>query len=177
MTFQHWAGVTAYTAPCGFARCCVFGKQSPELFRCGHTDCSVWQSLFRSYGRFIAEFLNAKLPVRLGLLDHPTGVGLRYGFVKLSIATVFLEAERFGLSPIAGSVRDQRSTQMGDLPPTLNALRFPRPVNADAPVFPLRHAASTTAPSFPSDMLPEGSRGQTGSQERPLGDLHEVQEY
>ena len=42
-----------------------------------------WQSLSRSYGRFIAEFLNASFPVRLGLLDHPTGVGLRYGFRKL----------------------------------------------------------------------------------------------
>jgi hypothetical protein len=37
------------------------------------------ESLSRSYGRFIAEFLNASFPVHLGLLDHPTGVGLRYG--------------------------------------------------------------------------------------------------
>ena len=42
-----------------------------------------WRSLSRSYGCFIAEFLNASFPVRLGLLDHPTGVGLRYGFRKL----------------------------------------------------------------------------------------------
>ena len=47
-------------------------------------DCSIWQSLSRSYGRFIAEFLNASSLVRLGLLDHPTGVGLRYGLEELS---------------------------------------------------------------------------------------------
>lgn len=41
------------------------------------------ESLSRSYGRFIAEFLNASFPVHLGLLDHPTGVGLRYGLWKL----------------------------------------------------------------------------------------------
>ena len=41
------------------------------------------QSLSRSYGRFIAEFLNASFPVHLGLLDHPTGVGLRYGLREL----------------------------------------------------------------------------------------------
>ena len=41
------------------------------------------QPLSRSYGRYFAEFLDAILPVRLGLLDHPTGVGLRYGFIEL----------------------------------------------------------------------------------------------
>ena len=28
LTFRHWAGVTPYTAPYGFAGSCVFGKQS-----------------------------------------------------------------------------------------------------------------------------------------------------
>ena len=42
------------------------------------------ESLSRSYGRFIAEFLNASFPVHLGLLDHPTSVGLRYGLIGLS---------------------------------------------------------------------------------------------
>jgi len=51
------------------------------------------QSLSRSYGRYFAEFLNASSLVHLGLLDHPTGVGLRYGFVKLSEAMLFLEAQ------------------------------------------------------------------------------------
>jgi hypothetical protein len=34
VTFQHWAGVTAYTAPYGFARCCVFSKQSLPSILC-----------------------------------------------------------------------------------------------------------------------------------------------
>src|SRR5713226_6145575 len=33
-TVQHWAGVSPYTAPCGFAETCVFGKQSLEPIRC-----------------------------------------------------------------------------------------------------------------------------------------------
>ena len=37
------------------------------------------QSLFRSYGRFFAEFLSDGSLVGLGLLDPSTGVGLRYG--------------------------------------------------------------------------------------------------
>ena len=37
------------------------------------------QSLFRSYGRFFAEFLSEGSHVGLGLLDPSTGVGLRYG--------------------------------------------------------------------------------------------------
>ena len=37
------------------------------------------QSLFRSYGRFFAEFLNEGSLVGLSLLDSSTGVGLRYG--------------------------------------------------------------------------------------------------
>ena len=34
----------------------------------------------RTYGRFFAEFLGDLSPVRLGLLDLITCVGLRYGF-------------------------------------------------------------------------------------------------
>lgn len=37
------------------------------------------QSLFRSYGRFFAEFLSEGSLVGLGLLDPSTCVGLRYG--------------------------------------------------------------------------------------------------
>ncbi len=35
VTFWHWAGVSPYTSPYGFAETCVFVKQSPEVFRCG----------------------------------------------------------------------------------------------------------------------------------------------
>ena len=40
------------------------------------------QSLFRSYGRFFAEFLSEGSLVGLSLLDSSTGVGLRYGRQK-----------------------------------------------------------------------------------------------
>ena len=35
LTFQHRAGVSPYTSPCGLAETCVFGKQSLGLFLCG----------------------------------------------------------------------------------------------------------------------------------------------
>jgi hypothetical protein len=35
VTFWHWAGITPYTSSYEFAESCVFGKQSPEFFRCG----------------------------------------------------------------------------------------------------------------------------------------------
>ena len=38
LTFQHRAGVSPYTSPCGFAMTCVFAKQSPGPFLC---DSSV----------------------------------------------------------------------------------------------------------------------------------------
>ena len=45
-----------------------------------HTQCdALGQTLFRSYGRFFAEFLEDLSLVRLGLLDLTTCVGLRYG--------------------------------------------------------------------------------------------------
>lgn len=41
------------------------------------------QSLFRSYGRYFAEFLNEGSLVGLSLLDSSTGVGLQYGWQML----------------------------------------------------------------------------------------------
>ena len=110
------------------------------------------RSLSRSYGCFIAEFLDASFPVHLGLLDHPTGVGLRYGFSGFSDATVFLEAERDRLARVNPSNRYRRSTQPGDLPPDLNALRLPRAVNAHALIFPLGHAAPRLKLSFSTNI-------------------------
>ena len=42
-------------------------------------DKVMGQTLSRSYGRCIAEFLNEESLVHLGLLDLSTCVGLRYG--------------------------------------------------------------------------------------------------
>ena len=48
------------------------------------------QTLFRSYGRFFAEFLEEQSLVRLSLLDSTTCVGLRYGTVMFNPNEVFL---------------------------------------------------------------------------------------
>ncbi len=34
LTFRHWAGVSPYTSPCGFAETCGFVNQSLEPFHC-----------------------------------------------------------------------------------------------------------------------------------------------
>ncbi len=44
------------------------------------------------------------------------------------------------------------STLPGDLPPGINALCFRRPVNTDALIFPLRHAASKVKESYSTDI-------------------------
>ena len=85
MTFQHWAGVTAYTAPCGFARCCVFGKQSLPPGLCHPLTLQTYVLhangvlLLPKLRRHFAEFLNHSSPDRLGILYPPTCVGLGYG--------------------------------------------------------------------------------------------------
>ena len=78
MTFQHWAGVTAYTAPCGFARCCVFVKQSlpPALchpFRLATRSRFTLRgsSFFRSYGGILPSSLTIVLPIALVFSTHP----------------------------------------------------------------------------------------------------------
>ena len=47
------------------------------------------QTLFRSYGRLFAEFLNEESLVRLGLLDLSTCVGLRYGWRVPRVTLLF----------------------------------------------------------------------------------------
>ncbi len=91
MTFQHWAGVTAYTAPCGFARCCVFGKQSLPPGLChprqlGPQGPSPEEVILLPKLRMqFAEFLNHSSPDRLGILYPPTCVGLGYGLRASSL--------------------------------------------------------------------------------------------
>lgn len=63
------------------AESCVFDKQSLGIFSCGLHCCR--QTLFQSYGRCFAEFLNEDSLVHLGLLDLPTCVGLRYGLQRI----------------------------------------------------------------------------------------------
>ena len=67
LTYRHWAGVSPYTSPCGFAGTCVFAKQSVgnRLLRPdsspGRTSCELTSSYF-------AEFLKLSSLARLGTL-------------------------------------------------------------------------------------------------------------
>jgi hypothetical protein len=78
LTYRHWAGVSPYTLPFGFAGTCVLDKQSLNnlLLR----PRRAWQGIsHRLRLAFVAEFLNPLSPGHLSLLDLPTCVGLRYG--------------------------------------------------------------------------------------------------
>src|SRR3989338_10684953 len=106
VTFWHWAGISPYTSAYARSQGPVFLINSrlasfaaAHVFRRG-------QPLFRSYGCFIAEFLDASYPEHLSLLDYPTGVGLRYGLMRLSVARIFLETEGFGRTPPCGGAFD-----------------------------------------------------------------------
>jgi hypothetical protein len=95
LTFQHRAGVSPYTSTFVLAETCVFGKQSHGFFSCSlaatllnlfsigkrrfFRNIAARRTLFRSYGRCIAEFLDEESLAHLGLLDLSTSVGLRYG--------------------------------------------------------------------------------------------------
>jgi hypothetical protein len=86
LTFRHWAGITPYTSPFGLSRELWFwypvarawtlrpSRAPPASGFTLHTA----PLLPKVRGQF-AEFLNQGSLVRLGLLDLPTCVGLRYG--------------------------------------------------------------------------------------------------
>jgi hypothetical protein len=76
LTFRHWAGVSPYTSACALAETCVFGKQSVEPLHCGLVSQAPLLPKLRGH---FAEFLSARSPVRLRLLDASTCVGLWYG--------------------------------------------------------------------------------------------------
>ena len=86
LTFRHWAGVSPYTSPFGFAETCVFGKQSPEPVHCGPQGLpsSEWtvpsgHPFSRSYRASLSNSLTRVLSFTSGHLPLPTCVGLRYG--------------------------------------------------------------------------------------------------
>ena len=83
LTFQHRAGVSPYTSAFAFAETCVFAKQSPGPFHCGHI--SVAPLLPKLRGHF-AEFLNNSSLARLRILSSSTCVGLRYGHLTFAFS-------------------------------------------------------------------------------------------
>ncbi len=76
LTFRHWAGVSPYTSPFGFAETCVFDKQSPGPLHCdpqGHPSVPTSREDFTPRVPFlpklqgqVVEFLNEGSLVHLG---------------------------------------------------------------------------------------------------------------
>ena len=79
LTFQHRAGVSPYTSAFALAETCVFGKQSPGPFHCGHLSVAPLLPKLRGY---FAEFLNNSSLAHLRILSSSTCVGLRYGHLQ-----------------------------------------------------------------------------------------------
>ena len=82
LTFRHWAGVSPYTSPYGFAETCVFVKQSLEPFHCNPFALrsarplqATRAPLLPKLRGYFAEFLNESSLAALGMLYQPTCVG------------------------------------------------------------------------------------------------------
>src|SRR5690625_29082 len=61
LTFQHRAGVSPYTSPCGFAEIYVFDKQSLGPVHCGSSKKE--HPFSRSYGVILPSSLRRVLPL------------------------------------------------------------------------------------------------------------------
>src|SRR5438034_8371559 len=92
LTFRHWAGVSPYTSTFVFAEICVFGKQSLEPICCDPLTPSrderklLGYPFFRRYGVMLPSSLTEVRSFTWGGFPLPTGVGLRYGQSKISLA-------------------------------------------------------------------------------------------
>ena len=76
LTFRHWAGVSPYTSPYGFAETCVFVKQSVEPLRCEFHTLQITPdaqnpSFSRSYGCILPSSLTEVLPIALHFSCRP----------------------------------------------------------------------------------------------------------
>ncbi len=76
LTFQHRAGVTPYTSPCGLAESCVFDKQSLGPIHCGLISQAPLLANLRGH---FAEFLNHSSLAHLRILSLTTCVGFGTG--------------------------------------------------------------------------------------------------
>ena len=70
MTFRHWAGVSPYTSPFGFAETCGFVNQSLEPFHCDPSTLKInfhveGHPFSRSYGAMLPNSLTRVLPFAL----------------------------------------------------------------------------------------------------------------
>ncbi len=158
MTFQHRAGVRAYTASCDFARSCVFSKQSLGPGFCDPIELQTF--VLHPTGAFLlpklrnhfAEFLNQSFLARLSILYLSTCVGLGYGYHTSSLEAFlgglgvqWLRLTRLGITP-----RSSRSPDLPRLQPTC----LPQVNHRLGPL---------TLPRHPiADLIPAGSVGPEG---------------
>ena len=100
LTFRHRAGVRPYTSSCDLAEPCVFSKQSLPPALCPPPAVARGQGLLLpKLRRQFAEFLQHRSLKRLGILYHPTCVGLGYGLDARAVSWNFFTARSNPISP------------------------------------------------------------------------------
>jgi hypothetical protein len=146
LTFRHWAGVSPYVSPRGFAGTCVFGKQSPGPTLCAPTELRTARVLHPTGSPFSRSY-GGSLPSSLGR-DHP--------FASVLYAPAHLRRSAVRAPPDLPSSfsRHPRPNTLGRvsprvlaLPPRAHATAFTpwHPARLDA-VSPTRRGACRCAP-------------------------------
>ena len=147
LTFRHWAGVSPYTAPCGFAGTCVFGKQSPGPILCAPRPLRPARGLHRRGSPFSRSY-GGSLPSSL-TGDHPFASVL-YAPAHLRRSAVRAPAalpSGFSRQSRPGAVPG-RSPDRIPIPPRLSVGSFtpPQPARLDAPAPSVRGARRPAPP-------------------------------
>ena len=150
LTSQHRAGVTPYTSPYGFARSCVFSKQSLSPGLCGrpqlrgHAPSPQPAPLLPKLRGHFAEFLGHSSPDRLGILYLTTCVGLGYGRPRRSLEA-FLDSMGSPTSP-QSAPRRASGPRGADLP-TPHPTPLPRANHLPGWATLLRHPIACLLPA------------------------------
>jgi hypothetical protein len=128
LTFRHWAGVSPYTSPFGFAETCGFVNQSLEPFHCDPPtlDMNIFHEgghpLSLSYGAMLPNSLTKVLPFALVFSTH-LPVSDCGTDVRVSMLRGF--SRQRGSTTSALEARTRVSAQLADLPTSLNAYTLP----------------------------------------------------
>ncbi len=122
LTFRHWAGVSPYTSPYGFAETCVFVKQSVEPLRCESPMLLVANhisdpSFSRSYGCILPSSLTEVLPIALHYSCRPPVSVCGTGILGSTLRRFSRQPELTNLWPCGSAYT---SAQVTDLPITLS---------------------------------------------------------
>ena len=124
LTFRHWAGVSPYTSPFGFAETCGFVNQSLEPFHCDPPALHLKKfhagrhPLSRSYGANLPNSLTKVLPIAL---VYSTRLPVSVCGTGTWISTFRGFSRQQGLTTSASRARIRASAQSADLPTDLNA--------------------------------------------------------